>query len=71
MEFEFKLLIFPTELLRVHIEFRHMSFTKIRFMSALGWIESKLAKCRIPKCAGFLNGKATCKPWQKEPPIAF
>lgn len=45
------------KLLRVQNKFRHMSFTKIRFMAALGWIEPKLAKC------GCLYGKATCKPW--------
>jgi len=32
-------------------------------MATLGWIEPKLAKCKFPKCAGCLYGKATHKPW--------
>ena len=52
------------ELLRIHYKLGHLSFAKIRFMASLGWIEPKLAKCRVPTCAGCLYGKATRKPWR-------
>ena len=29
-------------------------------------MEPKLAKCKIPKCAGCLYGEATYKPWRKK-----
>jgi len=29
----------------------------------MGWVEPKLAKCKIPRCVGCLYGKAKCKPW--------
>jgi len=52
------------ELLRTHYKLGLMSFAKIRFMAIMGWVEPKLAKCQIPKCAGCLFGKAMCKPWR-------
>jgi len=33
-------------------------------MSTMGWMDPKLSNCEIPKCAGCLYGKATCKPWR-------
>jgi len=46
------------ELLRIHYKLGQMYFAKIRFMSSIGWLERKLAKCEIPKCAGCLYGKS-------------
>jgi len=31
-------------------------------MTTMGWMDPKLAKCEIPKCAGCLYGKAMHKP---------
>jgi len=58
------------ELLRLHYRLGHLSFTKIRFMSTMGWIDSKLSKCEIPKCAGCLYGKAS-HGGQKQLPAAY
>ena len=52
------------ELLRIHYKLGHMYFAKIRFMATMGWEETKLAKCEIPRCVVFLYRKATRKPWR-------
>jgi len=39
------------ELLKIHYKLGHMYFAKIQFMSVMGWLEPKLAKWGIPKCA--------------------
>jgi len=52
------------ELLRVNYKLGHLSFAKIRFMVAVGWLDKRLGTCSIPKCAGCLYGKATRCPWR-------
>ena len=52
------------ELLRVHYKLGHLSFTKIRFMATVGWLDRRLSTCNIPKCAGCMYGKATGCPWR-------
>lgn len=36
------------ELLRMHYKLGHTSFAKIRFMSTMGWVDTKLAKYEFP-----------------------
>ena len=54
------------KLLRMHYKLGHMSFAKIRLMSTMGCVDTKLANYEIPRCARCLYGKATCKPWRSK-----
>jgi hypothetical protein len=47
-----------------------MSFTKLKLMSALRIIPRRLASMHPPKCAGYIFGAMTKKPWRtKAEPI--
>ena len=50
------------ELPCVHHNCGHLSFTKIRFMAAVGWLDKRLSNCNIPKFAGYIYGMATRRP---------
>jgi len=41
-----------------------MVSAKITFRTTMGWVETKLAKCKIPRCAGCLYRKVPRKPWR-------
>ena len=51
-------------LLHVHYKLGHLSFAKIRFMAAVGWLDKIFSNCNIPKCAGCMYSKVTRCPWR-------
>ena len=54
------------ELLRMHQNFGHMSFTKLQVMAKQGVTPKRLANCAIPKCSSCQYAKATKRPWRSK-----
>jgi hypothetical protein len=52
------------ELLRWHYRLGHMSFAKLKLMSALGILPRRLSSVHPPKCAGCIYGAMTKRPWR-------
>ena len=63
---EIKMATVGDKLLKLHYILNHLLFAKIRFMSALGWVDRRLSKSTIPKCAGCLYEQSTRKPWRNK-----
>ena len=58
-----------TSLLQWHYRLGHIPFDKIKRMSQAGELPAHLQRCRTPKCAACLYGKAAKRPWRtKSPP---
>ena len=51
------------ELLRWHCRLGHHSFNRLRLLAFLGVTPRRLAKVKLPKCAGCLCGSMTKRPW--------
>ena len=60
----------PTvSLLQWHYRLGHVPFDKLKRMSQSGELPAHLQRCRTPKCAACLYGKAAKRPWRtKSPP---
>jgi GAG-pre-integrase domain len=52
------------ELLEWHIRLGHMPMSRLQKLAAEGVMPSRLAKCKIPICAGCMYGKMARKPWK-------
>jgi GAG-pre-integrase domain len=57
------------ELLAWHYRLGHLSFERIRQMAERGDLPSRLMKCKTPKCAACMFGKATRRPWRTRAPV--
>ena len=57
------------ELLLWHYRLGHLPFGRIVKMAERGDLPPHLAKCKVPKCAGCLFGKATRRPWRTMAPV--
>ena len=55
------------ELLRWHYRLGHLSFKKIRNMSALGILPKRLLGIKPPVCAVCIYGGMTRRPWRNKP----
>ena len=52
-----------TELMHWHYRLGHLPFIKLKQLALNGEIPKKLAKVKLPKCAGCLFGAMTKIPW--------
>jgi hypothetical protein len=57
------------ELLGWHYRLGHVPFGKIQQMAGRGDLPAHLLKCKVPKCAACMFGKATRRPWRSKGPI--
>ena len=57
------------QLLAWHYRLGHAPFKKIKRMAANGDLPGNLAKCKAPRCADSLFGKATRRSWRTKAPI--
>ena len=55
------------ELLKVHHQFNHLSFNKIKALAKAGIVPRRLKDAPVPVCAACSYGKATRKPWRTKP----
>ena len=59
----------PTvSLLQWHYRLNHVPFEKLKQMSQEGYLPGHLQRCRTPKCAACLYGKAAKRPWRTRAP---
>ena len=58
-----------SELLTWHYRLGHVSFEKIRQMSARGDLPAALRDCKVPKCAACMFGKARRRAWRSKSPV--
>jgi hypothetical protein len=56
------------ELLAWHYRLGHVSFAKIKQMAARGNLPAYLGRCKPPKCAACMFGKATRRAWRLRSP---
>ncbi len=52
-----------------HYRLGHVSFEKIRQLSARGDLPASFRNCRVPKCAACLFGKARRRAWRSRAPV--
>lgn len=52
------------ELLRIHYDFGHTSFSKLQQMAKHGVIPYRLRNCAVPVCSACQYAKATRRPWR-------
>ena len=55
------------ELLRVHHQFNHIGFAKLKLMAKSGILPKRLANAPAPVCTACMYGKATRRPWRDKP----
>ena len=57
------------EFLSWHYRLGHVSFEKIRQMSARGDLPASLRNCKVPKCAACMFAKARRRAWRSKTPV--
>ena len=55
------------EFMRWHYRLGHMSFRKMKLLSKLGTLPSRLQECDPPVCATCIYGGMTKRPWRTKP----
>ena len=55
------------ELLRVHHQFNHIGFAKLKMLAKSGVLPKRLANAPTPVCSACMYGKATRRPWRDKP----
>ena len=55
------------ELLRVHHQFNHIGFAKLKMLAKSGVLPKRLANAPTPVCSACMCGKATRRPWRDKP----
>ena len=53
-------------LLKLHQQFGHVSFRRLKLMATQGVIPKRLAKCDVPACTACLYAKAAKRPWRSK-----
>eukprot|EP00957_Ditylum_brightwellii_P082517 6273298-Ditylum_brightwellii.AAC.2 len=56
-------LALQAELLRWHYCLGHLSFHKLKLLSAFGILSQRLANVKPPKCTGCIYGSMAKRPW--------